>query len=66
GEYENGGLEKVEKAVKSIIGGIDAVVFHEGLKGAYKQLCRDTGEKYNVPARKHKALRSPEELLNKA
>ncbi|MCL1808517.1 MAG: hypothetical protein FWG42_01980 [Clostridiales bacterium] len=66
GEYENGGIEKVEKAVKSIIGGIDAVVFHEGLKGAYKQLCRDTGEKYGVPARKHKALRSPEELLNKA
>lgn len=63
GKYEEGWQKKLEGAVASITCGIDAIVFHEGLKGVYKQLCRDAGEKYDVPVRKHKALRSPDEFL---
>lgn len=60
GEYEGeNGIEKASKCVDSIIGGIDGIVFHDKLKGCYKDVVRLLGEKYNVPILKHQALRNP-------
>ncbi|MDD4678994.1 MAG: D-aminoacyl-tRNA deacylase [Tissierellia bacterium] len=63
GEYEGeSGIEKASKCVDAIIGGIDAIVFHDKLKGCYKDVVRALGEKYNVPILKHQALRKPENI----
>ena len=63
GEYEGEkGIEKATKCIDSIIGGIDAIVFHDKLKGCYKDVFRALGEKYQVPVLKHQALRKPENI----
>lgn len=63
GEYENEqGDKKLSSCIESIIGGIDGIVFHDKLKGCYKDLVRKLGEKYNVPVIKHQALRAPENI----
>ncbi|NJJ34372.1 hypothetical protein GSQ51_11405 [Clostridioides difficile] len=56
------GFEKLEKCVNSIEGGIDGIVFHDKLKGTYKEQCRKLGEKLNVPVFKHKILKNPKDL----
>lgn len=63
GEYEGEkGIEMASRCIDSIIGGIDAIVFHDKLKGCYKDVVRSLGEKYNVPILKHQALRKPESI----
>lgn len=63
GEYENeDGIRKASECIDSIVGGIDGIVFHDKLKGCYKDLFRKLGEKYNVPIIKHQALRNPESI----
>nr|WP_300095002.1 D-aminoacyl-tRNA deacylase [Sedimentibacter sp.] len=63
GEYENEqGDKKLSSSIESIIGGIDGIVFHDKLKGCYKDLVRKLGEKYDVPVIKHQALRAPENI----
>jgi hypothetical protein len=63
GEYEGeNGIEKASECVDAIIGGIDAIVFHDKLKGCYKDVVRALGEKYKVPILKHQALRKPESI----
>ena len=63
GEYEGeNGIKKVSECIEAIIGGIDAIVFHDKLKGCYKDVVRSLGEKYNVPILKHQALRKPENI----
>lgn len=63
GEYENeDGIKKASECIDSIEGGIDCIVFHDKLKGCYKDLVRKLGEKYNVPIIKHQALRNPENI----
>ena len=63
GEYDNEeGFEKAKKCVEAIRGGIEAITFHDKLKGCYKDLVRKLGEYYNVPIFKHQRLRKPEEL----
>ncbi len=63
GEYEGEqGDKKLSACIKSIVGGIDGIVFHDKLKGCYKDLVRKLGEKYNVPIIKHQALRAPENI----
>lgn len=63
GEYENeDGVKKASDCIDSILGGIDGIVFHDKLKGCYKDLVRVLGEKYNVPIIKHQALRAPENI----
>jgi D-tyrosyl-tRNA(Tyr) deacylase len=57
------GLEKINNCIKSIDGGIDGIIFHDNLKGEYKQQCRAIAEKYNVYCGKHKILRTPVELI---
>lgn len=61
GAYEDEtGLERACACVDSIEGGIDAIVFHDKLKGCYKDIVRNLGKKYNVPIYKHQKLRNPE------
>ena len=63
GEYEGeNGIDKASKCIDSIIGGIDGIVFHDKLKGCYKDVVRKLGEKYNVPILKHQTLRNPEQI----
>lgn len=63
GEYENeSGLDFASAAVEAIEGGIEAIVFHDKMKGCYKDLVRALGEKYHVPILKHQRLRQPEDI----
>lgn len=63
GAYENEtGFERACACIDSIDGGIEAIVFHDKLKGCYKDLVRKLGEKYQVPIYRHQKLRNPEEM----
>ncbi|GHV36013.1 hypothetical protein FACS1894187_09890 [Synergistales bacterium] len=58
GKYEETeGLEKLQRCADKIIGGIDGIVFHDNLKGDYKNQCRALARKLNVPIFKHQLLR---------
>ena len=57
------GKEKLNKCIASIIGGINGIIFHDNLKGEYKQQCRDIAEEHNIYVGKHKILKTPEELI---
>ena len=56
------GREKLNNCLRSIAGGINGILFHDNLKGEYKELCRECAEKNNVYSGKHKILRTPEEI----
>lgn len=61
GQYgEESGRAKLEACAASIRGGIDAIVFHDNLKGVYKDQLRALGQKYGIPVIKHQILRRPE------
>jgi len=63
GKYENeDSFKRACECVDSIVGGIEAIAFHDKLKGCYKDLVRKLGEYYNVPILKHQKLRKPEEI----
>lgn len=63
GEYENEtGVERASSCIDAIEGGIEAIVFHDKMKGCYKDLVRALGKKYNVPIYKHQKLRNPETM----
>lgn len=63
GEYEGPhGLDYAGAAVDAIAGGIEAIAFHDKMKGCYKDLVRALGEKYRVPILRHQRLRTPSEL----
>lgn len=63
GAYENEtGIDRASHCVDSIEGGIEAIVFHDKMKGCYKDLVRALGQKYNVPIFKHQKLREPESM----
>jgi D-tyrosyl-tRNA(Tyr) deacylase len=57
------GLEKIDKCIKSIDGGVNGIIFHDNLKGEYKQQCRTAAENHNVYCGKHKILKTPDELI---
>jgi D-tyrosyl-tRNA(Tyr) deacylase len=57
------GKEKLNKCIESIIGGINGIIFHDNLKGEYKQQCRDIAKENNIYVGKHKILRTPDELI---
>lgn len=60
-EYETEyGFERACACVDFIEGGIEAIVFHDKMKGWYKDLVRKLGAHYNVPIYKHQRIRSPE------
>ena len=63
GEYDNeSGLERAVKCIDAIDEGIEAIAFHDKMKGCYKDLARALGEKYQVPIYKHQRLRKPQGL----
>lgn len=63
GEYEGeNGFERACACVDAIDGGIEAIVFHDKMKGCYKDLVRRLGQTYQVPIYKHQRLRSPETM----
>ena len=63
GGYEDeSGSARLEECVRSIRGGIDAIAFHDNLKGAFKDRFRSLGEQLGIPVLKHQALRKPEQI----
>ena len=63
GNYQDeSGVERACKCIDAIEGGVEAIFFHDKLKGCYKDLVRNLGAKYNIPIYKHQKLRKPEEL----
>ncbi|HEV2145904.1 MAG TPA: D-aminoacyl-tRNA deacylase [Longimicrobiaceae bacterium] len=62
GYGEPGGAEKLEACCRSIAGGVDALVFHDNLKGALKATVRAVAERLWIPSFNHRRLRSPEPL----
>ena len=63
GQYEEeGGQVKLEGCMQSIQGGIVGIVFHDKLKGVYKEQVRTLGRKYNIPVFKHQLLRRPGDI----
>lgn len=63
GKYEEPeGLEKLEKCLETIKGGIKGIAFHDGLKGVYKEQMRTLAKRYNIPAFKHQLLRRPNDI----
>jgi D-tyrosyl-tRNA(Tyr) deacylase len=63
GAYDTeAGLAKFRAAVSTIDGGIHAIVFHEDLKGSFKQQLRTLGEQLGVPVLKRQALKNPSAL----
>ncbi len=63
GEYETeSGFERACACVDSIEGEIEAIVFHDKMKGCYKDLVRKLGAHYDVPIYKHQRIRSPETM----
>jgi D-tyrosyl-tRNA(Tyr) deacylase len=62
GYGEPGGVEKLEACVRSIAGGVDAIVFHDSLKGPLKATVRAVAERLGVETFNHRRLRSPEPL----
>jgi D-tyrosyl-tRNA(Tyr) deacylase len=64
GQYDAdaAGLDKFRAAVRTIAGGIHGIVFHEDLKGKFKQQLRVLGEELGVPVVKRQALKTPSEL----
>jgi D-tyrosyl-tRNA(Tyr) deacylase len=57
------GIEKINNCIKSIVGGINGIIFHDNLRGEYKQQCRSVAEKYNVYCGKHRILKTPDALI---
>lgn len=63
GAYESdSGRARLEAAAASIRGGIEAIAFHDKLKGVYKDRLRQLGAALGVPVLKHQALRTPERI----
>lgn len=63
GAYEEeSGLEKIEKCIAAIVGGIGGIAIHDKMKGTYKEQFRIIGAKYNVPVFKHQQLKRPNDI----
>lgn len=60
---DKSGLDRLEDSISSVINGVQGIVFHEGLKGPFKNLCRTVAEHHGVPVFKHKVLRDLDKAL---
>jgi len=52
----------LEAAASSIGDNLKVVVFHEGIKGPFRDACRRLAEARGIPVIRHKHLRKPETL----
>lgn len=66
GYDQSGGAEKLEACCRSIRGGVDAIVFHDSLKGGVKASVRAAAERLGIESFNHRRLRSPEPLPRRA
>ncbi len=63
GKYEEeDGFRRMCDCIHAIDGGVEAIFFHDKLKGCYKDLVRRLGAEFNIPIYKHQKLRNPQEL----
>lgn len=63
GGYEQpGGEEKLEACCRTILGGVDALVYHDSLKGPVKSRVRAVAERLGIESFNHRRLRDPEPL----
>lgn len=63
GNYEDeSGFQRACNCIKSIDGGIEAIAFHDKLKGCYKDLVRKLGQQFQIPIYKHQKLRNYADL----
>ena len=63
GQYdEESAAERLDQCVASIKGGVEAIAFHDNLKGPHKDQFRALGRRLGVPVVKHQALRKPENM----
>lgn len=63
GAYEeDSGMQRLERCIESIEGGVEGIVFHDNLKGAFKDKLRAIGQKRGIPVFKHQKLRNPAEI----
>ncbi|RIV24681.1 hypothetical protein D2Q93_06245 [Alicyclobacillaceae bacterium I2511] len=56
------GLVKLESCFNSILHKVDAIVFHDNLKGSYKEKLRSYALQNGIPVFKHQYLRDPSKL----
>jgi D-tyrosyl-tRNA(Tyr) deacylase len=62
-EYEgDSGVSRLRACAASITGGIRGIVYHDKLKGTYKEPLRRLAAELGVPVFSHKRLRRPDEL----
>ncbi len=63
GKYEDeSGFQRACGCIEAIDKGVEAIFFHDKLKGCYKDLVRRLGAHYGIPIYKHQKLRTPEEI----
>ena len=63
GHYEDEtGFKRACDCINAIEGGVEAIVFHDKLKGCYKDLVRNLGNEFQIPIYKHQKIRNPQEL----
>lgn len=58
------GKVKLEKCIQSLQENVVAIIYHDNLKGIYKETCRSVGEAQGIPCLKHKILKKNHELKN--
>lgn len=64
-DYEGDlGIDKLDKCIKSVNGGVHGIVFHNKLKKVYKDQCRTIGENFKIPCFKHKLLEDMENVFS--
>ena len=63
GYEEERGFSRACGAIDAIEGGVEAIFFHDKMKGCYKDLVRRLGTEYHIPIYKHQKLRNPETLV---
>lgn len=51
-------FEDLQRCVRSIEGGVDTIVFHDNLKGPFKEQAKRLGETLGVPVKSHKKFRN--------
>lgn len=56
-------MRYLENYKDSVIVGVKAIFFYEGIGGPLRNLVKSFGDKHQVPVFKHKALREPNKLL---